>query len=132
MREEWQAWGLPESVLPRLDGVEEAMARSVKIARAAGITIGSGSDLLGTAQRRRGLELVIRASIEGAMEALVSATATNAKILRRSETIGTLEVGKNADVVALDGDPLADPAVFDDMHRVAVVVKDGIVYKDRR
>ena len=66
------------------------------------------------------------------MEAIVSATATNAGILRRGHELGTVEAGKLADLIAVAGDPLADPAVFDDPDRVALVIQGGRVVKDTR
>ncbi len=131
-RDEWQKWGLPEAVVPRMAGIEEAMARSLKVARAAGITIGSGSDILGPEQSRRGLELAIRAELGDPMEAIVAATAVNSRVLRRADEIGTLEPGKRADLIALDGDPLAEPGLFDQPDRVVLVMKAGEIVKDLR
>ena len=131
-RDEWQKWGLPEAVVPRMDGIEDAMARSLKMARAAGVTIGSGSDILGPEQTRRGLELSIRAELGDAMEAIVAATAVNARILRHADEIGIVEVGKRADVIAVDGDPVANPSLFDQPDRVVLVMKNGEIVKDLR
>jgi imidazolonepropionase-like amidohydrolase len=128
---EWKEWGLEESVLDRLRGLEEAMARSVKLAAGAGVPIGSGSDLLGPEQRHRGLELTLKARILGPMDALVSATRTNAELLRR-EDVGTIAEGKLADLVAFDGNPLDDPELFDQPDRVVLVVQGGRVVKDLR
>ena len=61
-----------------------------------------------------------------------SATAVNARIIRREPRIGTIEVGKVADVIAIDGDPLADSKLFDDPARIVLVIKDGQVVKDAR
>jgi imidazolonepropionase-like amidohydrolase len=108
------------------------MSRSIVLARATGVTIGSGSDLLGSRQNRRGLELTLKARILGAMEAIVSATATNARIMRIADRAGTLEEGKWADAIAVDGDPLAEPELFDDPARVVFVMKAGVVVKDTR
>ena len=119
-------------MVPRIAGIEEAMAASLKLARDAGVVIGSGSDLLGPEQNRRGLELVIRAALEGPMVAIQSATAANARIIRMQDDIGTLEPGKLADVIAVDGDPLADPDLFDDPQRVVLVIQNGRVVKDLR
>jgi hypothetical protein len=44
---EWQAWGVPGAVLPRVAGAEEAMREAVKLADAAGVMVGSGTDILG-------------------------------------------------------------------------------------
>jgi imidazolonepropionase-like amidohydrolase len=129
---EWQAWGVPEAVLPRVAGAEEAMREAVKLAYAAGVTVGSGTDILGPEQDRRGLEVALKAEIVGPMEAIVSATATNARILRRDQELGTVEAGKLADVIAVAGDPLSDPTVFDDPDRVVLVLQGGRVVKDTR
>lgn len=128
---EAEAWGIPDDFLPRMAGIEEAMAASMKLARDAGVTIGSGSDILGPGQNRRGLELTMKAEILGPMEAIVSATATNAKVLRRPD-IGTVEPGKKADLIAVSGDPLTDPELFDDPDRIVLVIKDGQIVKDLR
>jgi imidazolonepropionase-like amidohydrolase len=132
MSEEHAAWGVPAEMLGRLAGVESAMARSLEIARAAGVVIGSGSDILGPRQTRRGMELAIRAELEDPMTAIVSATATNARVLRRAHELGTLEPGKLADAVAVDFDPLCEPWLFEDAARVRLVVKEGEVVKDTR
>jgi imidazolonepropionase-like amidohydrolase len=131
MATDWREWGVPEAVVPRLEQAAGQMEQSIAIARAAGVTIGSGSDLLGPRQHRRGLELALRGELEDAMTAIVSATSTNARILRMADRIGTVGPGKLADLVAVRGDPLAEPRLFDDPDRVVLVVKDGVVVKDR-
>jgi imidazolonepropionase-like amidohydrolase len=130
--QEWQRWGVPESTVPRMSAVAQAMQEAVKIAHRAGVILGSGSDLIGPEQNRRGLELPLKAGCIGAMEAIVSATATNARIIRAEADLGTVAVGKLADLIAMDGDPLAEPELFDDPSRVVLVVKDGAVAKDAR
>jgi imidazolonepropionase-like amidohydrolase len=132
LSEKAEEWGVPAELLPRMNGVGDAMARSLKLARDAGVVVGSGSDILGPEQDRRGLEILIRAELEDPMQAIVATTATNARILRRSGDIGTVEVGKRADIIAFDGDPLSDPKLFDDPARVVLVIKDGRVAKDTR
>jgi imidazolonepropionase-like amidohydrolase len=132
MPREWEDWGLSEAVLPRLEGLEDAMGRSVKLAAAAGVPLGSGSDLLGPEQGHRGLELTLKSRLLGPMAALVSATRTNAELLRREDDIGTISEGKLADLVVFDGDPLQDPELFDQPDRVVLVIQGGKVVKDRR
>jgi imidazolonepropionase-like amidohydrolase len=61
------------------------------------------------------------------IDALRAATMNGAELLGRSGEIGTLEPGKFADVVAVDGDPLADITV---MEKVVFVMKGGEVYKN--
>jgi imidazolonepropionase-like amidohydrolase len=130
MVREWKAWGLDESVVPRMTGVEAKMIDAVRIARDAGLLIGSGSDLLGPGQNRRGLELVLKSRLLGPMDALVSATRNNATIMRLDDRLGTLQRGKLADVIAVRGDPLAQPELFDDPSSVVLVIKGGLVVKN--
>jgi imidazolonepropionase-like amidohydrolase len=128
MAAEWRQWGVPEEVLPRLAGAEEAM----KLAVAAGVRIGSGSDILGPRQEHRGLELVIKSELLGPMAAITSATAANAGIIRQGECVGRVDEGMVADVIGVAGDPLGEPGVLDDPARVVLVVKGGEVVKDTR
>ena len=60
------------------------------------------------------------------MDAIQSATAVAAELLRISGEVGTLEAGMLADVIAVEGDPLDDISILQD---VAFVMKEGIVYK---
>lgn len=127
---EYERYGLGDYVVPRVKGVEEAMGRSVQIALEAGVRVGSGTDLLGPGQNRRGLELVLRSRLHSPMDAIVSATRTNAQIMRIDDRLGTLEPGKLADCIGVDFDPLAEPDNFDDPDRVRLVMKGGEVVKD--
>ena len=61
------------------------------------------------------------------MEAIYSATVTNAQLLGKSEVLGTIEKGKLADIIAVDGDPIED---VEAMLRVDFVMKEGAVYKN--
>jgi imidazolonepropionase-like amidohydrolase len=63
------------------------------------------------------------------LEAIRSATVRGAELLRLEKEIGTVEPGKAADVIAVEGDPLTDIAV---LTRVAFVMKGGEVYKAPR
>ena len=50
--------------------------------------------------------------------------------MRQDHLLGSVEVGKLADVIAVQGDPLTDPDVFDDPSRVVVVIKGGRIEKN--
>ena len=60
------------------------------------------------------------------MEAIKSATIHAATLLRKQEDLGSVEPGKYADIVAVDGDPLADISVLES---VDFVMKEGRVYR---
>jgi imidazolonepropionase-like amidohydrolase len=123
--------GLPNEIGNRVSSMRRG-PNPVLAARDAGVLIGSGSDLVGPIQNRRGLELVLKAQILGPMEAIVSATSVNAKILRISEDVGTVETGMRADLIAVDFDPLTEPEHFDAPDRVKLVIKAGEIVKDIR
>ena len=60
------------------------------------------------------------------IEAIVTATINGADNLGQSDTLGTLESGKHADLIAVEGDPTAD---VDELLDVDFVMKAGVVYK---
>ncbi|MDE3096731.1 MAG: amidohydrolase family protein [Chloroflexota bacterium] len=121
---------LPDFARTKLDLVRGAARDSLALARAAGVALGSGSDLLGPRQHRRAGEIVEKAKHLGAMAAIVSATKTNAALFRMEDRIGTVEEGKGADLVLVAGDPLADIGLLADADNVRLVVQRGAVVKD--
>ena len=103
---------------------------SLGLAYEKGLRIGSGSDVLAEMQGEKGKEIACQARVMGAMNAILAATRTNAALMRIDKEAGTVEEGKRADLIVLDGDPLADPAIFADPNRVRMVVLAGEVVKD--
>jgi imidazolonepropionase-like amidohydrolase len=98
-------------------------AASMRAARQAGVKIALGSDTSLAA----GLE-VQRIVFHGLTpaEALVAATATAAEALGLDEHIGTVTEGKLADLIIVDGDPLADPRLLSDPARIWLVLQLGL------
>jgi imidazolonepropionase-like amidohydrolase len=64
------------------------------------------------------------------MQAIVATTSTAAACSRVSHLTGTLEVGKRADVLAIDGDPLNDVRVLQQKERFALIMRDGTAFKN--
>ena len=62
------------------------------------------------------------------MEVIKSATIVNAGILGMKDDLGSIEKGKLADIVAVDGDPLQDAKA---MMNVVLVMKEGKIYKQK-
>lgn len=94
----------------------------------AGVKIAFGTD---AGVYRHGMNwLEFTYMIEGGMkpmEAIKAATLNAATLIGKQDALGSIEGGKLADIVAVDGDPLKDPQAFG---RVVFVMKDGVVYKD--
>ncbi|MBI4277129.1 MAG: amidohydrolase family protein [Armatimonadetes bacterium] len=65
------------------------------------------------------------------MNAIVAATKIAAELLRVSDKLGTLQVGKWADFLVVEGDPLADMRVLTNKENIKLVVKDGVPLVDR-
>jgi imidazolonepropionase-like amidohydrolase len=122
--------GLRSDLVPLAEAAFPAMAQGVAMAMEAGITVGSGSDMTGPSQQRRGRELSVRARVTSPLEAIASATSVNARILRLEGEIGALREGLAADLIAVEGDPENEPELFEDATRVRLVVRGGRVCKN--
>lgn len=116
----------------KLHLVHEAGRRALDHACTAGVRIGSGSDILGPYHHLMGRELALKAAAMGPMAAIEAATRVNAEIIGRQDTLGTLEAGKDADLIVVDGNPLEDPSLWEQgLERVVFVMKEGRVMKNR-
>jgi len=122
--------GLPPEKIAKLREVAEQAYRSIGIARDAGVKLASGSDVVGPWQGRRGQELMYKARVLGAHQAIISATRTNAELFGMDGQIGTVEVGKQADLILVKGQPLDDIAVLADPDAIVVVMQRGAIVKD--
>ena len=93
----------------------------------AGVKIAFGTDAGVFQHGKNWMEFgyMIEASMP-AMDAIKAATINAADLLGQKDKLGSIEVGKIADVVAVDGDPLTDAKVFG---KVVFVMKDGVLYK---
>jgi len=68
----------------------------------------------------------------GPFRAIQAATTEAARLLGLSDTVGTLEAGKQADLIAVSGDPLAEPELWRDPARIVLVIQGGRIVADRR
>jgi len=94
-----------------------------------GLKIVFGTDAVAGAHGRNAEEFIdrVRDGGQDAMQAMVSANAIGAEALGMGEQIGRLAPGLQADVIALDGDPVKDITA---VRRVVFVMKGGVVYKN--
>ena len=124
------AQGIPQRNIDKIDRAKAGGLESLRVARAAGLEIASGSDVLAAMQPFKAMELALKAKVLGAHGAILSATHTNAKLFGLADEIGTIEEGKRADLLLVDGDPLADVALLQDASRVRLVLQGGVGMKD--
>ena len=129
-----------EGVLPYLkektEKSYEAHYRSLEMARKAHITVGVGCDFLGDAAfgcpySEATLERE-RLCVAGytPMEVITMATKVNARLLQMEDQLGTLETGKLADVLLVDGKPDEDIRVLRRSDHVKLVIQDGRIVKN--
>ena len=104
--------------------IQDAFGR----AYASGVKIAFGTDVGVGAHGTNALEFVYmhEAGMTPA-DCLKSATIDAAELIGVADRIGSVEPGKLTDLVALDGDPMADVTAY---QRVVFVMKDGVVYRD--
>ena len=124
------ALGLPRVSLDKLGTVGDAGVASLEILRDAGVKTGFGTDLLGAMHEDQLTEFGIRARALPNVEILRQATSLNAELLGRSGEIGTVAPGALADLIVVDGDPVADLGVLSGQgEHVSLVMKGGRVFK---
>jgi imidazolonepropionase-like amidohydrolase len=116
----------PEIVVPKALEVGPKIQGTFGKAYKKGVKIAFGTDAGVFKHGENGKEFgyMVEAGMP-AMKAIQSATITNALILE-NDKIGTIAIGKLADIVAVNGDPITDINV---MTKVSFVMKDGVIYK---
>lgn len=113
----------------RFPVTKEAHLQMLKKLRQAGVKLGVGTDLIGNWYRFlpapyiTELKSFVAAGFTNG-EALVAATRTNAELLDMQDKLGTIEPGKLADIIVLDGQP---DRRLDDLAKVDLVIRNGIV-----
>jgi len=118
------------AVRAKVDWRIKITGESLRKAVPQGVKIAFGTDA-GVSKHGRNadeFELMVKHGMTPT-QALEAATVNAADLLGLSADVGTLEPGKRADLIAVDGDPLADVTV---LKRVPFVMKDGAVFKDER
>ena len=121
--------GVSEETLQQIELARGVGPESIRIAMAAGVTIASGSDVYGQNAGHMAMELELKARIMGNMASLIAATKTNAELLDLAEQIGTLEPGKIADVIVVDGNPVDDISVLRHPENISLVMQAGRLVK---
>ncbi len=103
----------------------------LRSALAAGVTVGSGSDMIGDLVWIMGSEIALKAEVMGAQAAIIATTRVNAELCGVGDQVGTIERGKLADLIVVDGNPLDSPELLGKREAVNTVIKGGKVVRTR-
>jgi imidazolonepropionase-like amidohydrolase len=122
--------GYPPWAVMKAKEVAEITTKNIAKLHKAGLTIACGTDFLGSPLLKMGtnameLELLVKQCGFKSMDAIVAATRNGAKACGLENQIGTIEKGKLADIIIVDGDPLKDIKVLQDKNKVKMVMKEG-------
>ncbi len=122
--------GLLPASIAKIEDVRAAGMDSLIIMRDAGLTMAYGTDLLGETHVRQSEEFAIRARALPPREIIASATTIAAKLLGMEGRIGTIAPGAHADLLVVDGDPWANPALLSQPDRsIRAVIKAGQIHR---
>lgn len=120
--------GTPPDLIAKGREVMPAARRNVARAFAAGVKIGFGTDAAVYPHGMNAHEFAVYVKMGMTpLQAIQTATINDADLLGWSDKVGTIEPGKFADIIAVDGDPLADVTTLE---RVKFVMKGGEVVRN--
>jgi imidazolonepropionase-like amidohydrolase len=98
----------------------------------AGLPMAFGTDLLGPMHRRQSEEFLIRREVLPPAEILRSATSVAARLLRQEGRLGVVAPGALADLIVVEGDPLADLALLTEQGaHLPAIMQGGRFVKNR-
>jgi imidazolonepropionase-like amidohydrolase len=128
-----EACGIPKEVIDASMYQDEWERGCVAMAkmREAGVRVVPGGDYgfiwCPHGEYAKDIELFVTDMGFSPMEAIVAATKHGSELMRTETETGTVEPGKYADLLIVDGDPLEDIAILQDRSKLALVMKDGQV-----
>ncbi len=115
----------------KLDVVRHRGVEAIQIAKAAGVPIAFGTDLLGAMHAYQSTEYGLRQPAMSPVEILQSATSVAAEMMNQSGRIGVVAKGAWADLLVVEGDPTRDLTPLQSPESgIVLVMKEGRVYKD--
>jgi len=128
---EGERLGWSSLMLAKLDRVKDQGVEAIRIAKAAGVPIGFGTDLLGHMHDDQSIEFRLRLPAMSAAEVLQSATVVNARLMGQAGRLGVIASGALADLVVVDGDPTRDISLLEGQgENLPAIVKAGAFVKN--
>jgi imidazolonepropionase-like amidohydrolase len=125
--------GIPPDVMAKTEYQEEweLGCEAMRKLKEAGVRVIPGGDYgfvwCPHGEYAKDIELLVTDMGFSTMEAIVASTKHGSELLRMETETGTLEEGKFADLLVVDGDPLENIAILQDRSKLALVMKDGKV-----
>jgi imidazolonepropionase-like amidohydrolase len=122
--------GFPPQSQEKADFAAKQALSGLESMRRAGVKLGFGTDLLGKTYVQQCREFTIRREVFSPVEILRQATSIGAEILMRSDTLGCIKPGACADLLVVDGDPLADIGLLAaDGQKLRLILRGGQIVK---
>jgi imidazolonepropionase-like amidohydrolase len=126
--------GAPPFVLDKMKALQPFCYETFQKMYKAGVPIAMGTDVGYDPEMGEGakeLQLYVDLGMTP-MHAIQTATKHAAAAIKRQDDLGTIERGKIADIIAVDGDPVRNIAVLQEKQRIKMVMRSGAVLVDRR
>ena len=119
-------------MLEKLEQVKSRGIDAVRLARAEGVPVVFGTDLLGHMHDRQSGEFDLRLQAMSPIEALQSATIVAARLMRLEGQVGSLQAGAFADLLVVDGDPTSGLAMLTEPQTgLALIMQGGRIVRNR-
>jgi imidazolonepropionase-like amidohydrolase len=132
LAEEGRSLGFPSDSLGKIETVRRAGLSSLETFQRAGVRMAYGSDLLGALHSRQSDEFALRTRVLSNFEVICQATANGAEVLQMAGQLGEITAGAFADLLVVDGDPLADIELLRNQGRhLDAIMKGGEFVKNR-
>ncbi|WP_438391636.1 amidohydrolase family protein [Caballeronia sp. DA-9] len=124
--------GFPEDSLVKNAAVLQKGLDSLEIYKRNKVRMAYGSDLLGTMHQRQSEELMLRTRAFSNHQVICQATSVAAEVLNKAHELGVVAAGAIADLLVVNGNPLADIGVLGQQGRhLDVIMKQGLLFKNR-
>lgn len=125
--------GIPAFIVEKVQRLKPFHLESIRLAREAGVRISMGTDA-GTPFNLHGenlgeLALLVKYGGLSSMEAIQAGTRVAARVIGMEDELGTIEEGKIADLVVVNGNPLEDIACLADRESFHLIMKGGNVVR---
>lgn len=132
LMEQGDKLGFPAASQEKIEIAYGEALRGMDVMRQAGVKLGFGTDLLGDLYVQQAREFIIRSEVFSPIEILRQATSGSAEILMEQGKLGCIAEGAHADIIVVDGDPLADITLLaKDGAALDLIMRAGTIVKNK-